>query len=216
MNDGATIALALTVNLGAMVSPGPDFLIVLRNALEHGRRAGIYTAVGIATGLAVHMAYCIAGIALVISRSIMLFNIIKWVGAAYLVYVGWQALRSRGMDIDAMKRRIGTGGAPDMAMLSSRKAYGMGFFTNIFNPKATLFFLALWTQVIGPSSMPVAHQAILACGVIMMGASWFSLVTLVMTMPAVRAQYARASKWVDRVTGGLFIALGLKLAVARL
>ncbi|HEY8192018.1 MAG TPA: LysE family transporter, partial [Alphaproteobacteria bacterium] len=195
--------------LGALVSPGPDFLIVLRNALGYSARAGIYTAAGIAAGLLVHMAYCIAGIGLVISQSIVLFNIIKWVGAGYLVYVGIGALRSKGA------------GLQDMAMndaapvKSGRQAFFNGVVTNVFNPKATLFFLALFTQMIGPGT-PFADQAILATAFVLTAFLWFSLVAAVMGIPRIRAGYARASKWIDRVFGAFFIALGAKLMLTRL
>lgn len=209
MHGAWGIILVYVVFLGALMSPGPDFLIVLRNTLGQSARTGIFTALGIACANAVHMTYCLAGIGLLIAHSIVLFNVIKWIGAGYLVYVGWHAVRSRGMTLgDGSPAR-----AP--AQKTDRQAFASGFITNLFNPKATLFFLALFTQMIDPA-MPLGARLVF-CGVCMLTAfSWFSLVSVVMGVPRVRTAYARASKGIDRVFGGFFIALGARLALVRL
>jgi threonine/homoserine/homoserine lactone efflux protein len=77
------------IALLAAISPGPDFAIVLRNALTHHQRAGIFTALGISAGILVHTSYCVLGLALIISQSILLFNIIKFVGAGYIIWELW-------------------------------------------------------------------------------------------------------------------------------
>lgn len=86
----------MSISFVAMISPGPDFLIVLRNALGLGRKHGIATALGIGSGLSIHMAYCIMGIGLIISQSIMLFSAIKYIGAAYLLWLGYKSVKSKG------------------------------------------------------------------------------------------------------------------------
>ena len=196
------------VLVGAMVSPGPDFLIVLRNSLGHSARAGIFTASGIALGNAFHMSYCLAGIGLLISHSLILFSVIKGVGALYLIYIGIGALRSRGVKAEEM----GTGASPAK---SGRKAFANGLITNIFNPKCTLFFLALFSQMIDPKT-PIFIQLVFCALCMVTAFCWFSLVALVMGVPAMRRRYARASRWLDRVFGGFFIALGARLALSRL
>jgi len=85
------------VSLVAVVTPGPDFALTLRNSLAYSRRAGLYTAVGVGAGNLVHATYSLIGIGAVISKSILLFNILKWVGAAYLIYVGIKSLKARRM-----------------------------------------------------------------------------------------------------------------------
>lgn len=207
MNELLSLALVYTVFIGALVSPGPDFLIVVRNALGHNMRAGIFTAAGIAAGLLIHMAYCLAGIGFVISQSVILFNLIKWAGAAYLVYVGIGALRSKGLP------DLGNEKITQPADKTDRQAFANGFVTNLFNPKATLFFLALFTQMISPE-IPLLLQAAF-CGLCIVTAfTWFSLVSLIMNRPAVRRFYGHASKGIDRICGGFFIGLGAKLALA--
>lgn len=202
-----SLSLAYIVFIGAMVSPGPDLLMVMRHSLGHHTKAGVLTAAGIALGNIVHAGYCIGGIALLISQSAVLFNLIKWLGAGYLVYVGIQSLRSKGMDLS----RVGE----DAGSIESRKAFQSGLITNLSNPKAIMFFMALYTQMIGPD-VPLPFQLIFAAVSIATAFSWFSLVAFLMGRGGVRRAYSRASKWIDRIFGGFFIVLGAKLAFVKM
>jgi RhtB (resistance to homoserine/threonine) family protein len=201
---------ALTVfalSFVAMVSPGPDFLCVLKNSLGHGFKAGAMTAVGIGLGVYVHITYCMVGLAVIISSSILLFSFIKWLGAAYLVYLAVQAFRSKGWA--GLEGKVAHG-----KPLSPRRALLQGFATNALNPKATLFFMALFTQVIDPHT-PLGVQFLYGVMCSTMGILWFVSVAAVMTRPAIRARFAKVSVWIDRTCGAAFIALAAKLALAR-
>jgi len=192
----------------ALASPGPDFVMAVRNSIMHSRRAGIMTAIGFGLGVGFHVSYCLGGLAIVISKSILLFNILKFAGAGYLFYVGYQALRSKGFDA-AADEDLKPVAMSDIAALRG------GFITNLFNPKATMFFLALFTQIIDPH-IGMAQQVVYGLTCILMTMLWFSIVATVLTTPAIRARFLKMSKWIDRVCGGLFIALGIKLAVTKL
>lgn len=202
--------MLVAVFMVALASPGPDFVMAVRNSVMYSRKTGIFTAIGFALGVMFHVAYCLAGLAFVISQSVLLFNIIKTVGALYLFYVGFQALRSKGFKPADVEE--GRTGGPLMSPLA---ALGCGFVTNLFNPKATLFFLALFTQILDPHILPV-EKIVYGLTCVVMTALWFSLVATVLTMPEIRTVFLRFSKWIDRICGGMFIALGLKLAVSRL
>lgn len=191
----------------ALASPGPDFVMAVRNSVMYSRRAGIVTAIGFGLGIGFHVAYCLGGLAIVISKSILLFNILKWIGAAYLFYVGIKALRSKGFEGQA----DADGG---YGVISDWQAFRSGFITNLFNPKATMFFLALFTQVIDPH-VGFAIQLTYGVTCILMATIWFSIVATVLTTPAIRQRFLKMSKWIDRVCGGLFIALGLKLIATK-
>lgn len=191
----------------ALASPGPDFVMAVRNSVLYSRKAGIYTAIGFGLGVAVHVTYSLAGLALIISQSVLLFNIIKWIGAAYLFYVGFKAIRSKGFD--AMSVEDGT--AKTMTPLEALRS---GFITNLFNPKATMFFLALFTQILDPH-LGIGAKLFYGATCVAMCMLWFSIVATVLTTPKIRAAFLRASKWVDRVCGAMFMALGVKLALAR-
>jgi len=196
----------MTATFIAMVSPGPDFLITMRNALGVGRASGIATAIGIGVAIAVHVAYSVFGLALIISQSIILFNIIKYLGAAYLIYCGIMALRSKGWEMTAEKAKN--------TSKTLKRSFIEGFVTNALNPKATLFFLALFTQVLTPDT-PMTWKVIYGGSLMIMVAGWFSFVSAVLTQETIRQKLSSISVWIDRVTGGFFIVLGLKIAAEK-
>ncbi len=201
-----TVAL---VHLLAVASPGPDFAVVVRESVAQGRRAGSWTALGVGCGIFVHVAYSLLGIGLIVSQSIVLFNLVKWLAAAYLVYLGWRALRARPMNLEAID------GANAPVARSAWRAFVIGFVTNGLNPKATLFFLSLFTVVISPDT-PLLVQA--GYGVYLAGATalWFLLVAWLFSRGRVRAGFARMGHWFDRLTGAVLIGLGARLALSEI
>jgi len=194
-------------HLLAVMSPGPDFALVLKTAIVNGRRAGIFTSIGVGLAILIHVAYSVAGIALLISQSILVFNIIKILGALYLIWIGVQALRSQKSDkalVDNEKIKHKN--------ISDFKAFQNGLVTNALNPKATLFFLSLFTQVINPGTSNIIKAAY---GIEMSLATmaWFSLVAVVMTHKTVQKRFVSIRHYIDRTFGVLLIGLGLKIAL---
>ncbi|WEX88954.1 LysE family translocator [Sinorhizobium garamanticum] len=193
----------------AIVSPGADLAMVIRQSLVHGRRQAIITSFGIGTSLMFHVTYTILGLGLIISQSIYLFNIVKWCGVAYLVYIGIKALRAGQTEIavDAGEVRAGR-------EQSAAKAFGLGFAANALNPKAVFFFLSIFSTVVSahtPMMVKFGYGLVMASCLIL----WFIGVSLFMTTPRMRAAFTRASKWIDRASGVVFIGLGLKLATEK-
>jgi RhtB (resistance to homoserine/threonine) family protein len=201
-----TVAL---IHLLAVASPGPDFAIVVRESVAHGRRAGTWTALGVGTGIFVHVAYSLLGIGLIVSQSIVLFNALKWLAAAYLFYIGIKALRAKPAAPGSLEV-VG-----DSAERSPRGAFMTGFVTNGLNPKATLFFLSLFTVVINPHT-PLAVQAGYGVYLAFATAIWFCLVALLFSQRRVRAGFARMGHWFDRLMGAVLVGLGVKLAFTEL
>ncbi|MEW9046440.1 MAG: LysE family transporter [Stutzerimonas stutzeri] len=201
-----TVAL---VHLLAVASPGPDFAVVVRESVARGRRAGSWTALGVGCGIFVHVAYSLLGIGLIVSQSIVLFNLFKWLAAAYLVYLGWRVLRARPMSLEAID------GTNAPVARSAWRAFVIGFVTNGLNPKATLFFLSLFTVVISPDT-PLLVQA--GYGLYLAGATalWFLLVAWLFSRGRVRAGFARMGHWFDRLTGAVLIGLGARLALSEI
>lgn len=196
-----TVAL---VHLLAVASPGPDFAVVVRESLSRGRAAGTWTALGVGSGILVHVAYSLAGIGLVVSQPVALFNALKWLAASYLVYLGVRALRAA----PAVE-------SPAVATARARpagRAFLVGFVTNGLNPKATLFFLSLFTLVIDPHT-PLVVQAGYGVYLAVATAAWFCLVAWAFSRARVRAAFARLGHWLDRLMGGVLIALGARLAL---
>ena len=201
----AFFTLAVIHFLG-LVSPGPDFALMTKQSLTRSRREAICTALGIALANFTHATYCILGIGIVISNSILLYNTIKYIGAAYLLFLGIKALFHKS-PTDAETCEHITKSA------SSQRAMVIGFLGGILNPKATLFFLALFTQVIGPET-PFTIQFGYAIYMMSVAFLWFSFLASVLTLERIRHAFRRAEIWIERVMGAVLIALGLKVAFA--
>jgi RhtB (resistance to homoserine/threonine) family protein len=199
-----TVAL---VHLLAVASPGPDFAVVIRESVSHGRRAGIFTALGVGCGIFLHVAYSLLGIGLIVSQSLVLFAVLKWLAAAYLLYIGFRALRAQPAD-PAVLEALAAGSAR-----SARGAFATGFLTNALNPKATLFFLSLFTVVIDPHTprlIQAGYGVYLACAT----GLFFCLVALLFSQGRIRSGFARLGHWFDRLMGAVLIALGVRLALS--
>ncbi|MCY1432563.1 Threonine efflux protein [compost metagenome] len=195
----------ITITILACISPGPDFAMVSRNGLLLSRRAGVLTAVGIGMGVLVHVCYTLLGLGLVLQQTPWLFNALKLAGAAYLVYLGIQMLRS--------KPAIEQLDAPPPAM-SDLAALRTGFLTNALNPKTSIFIVSLFMGVIQPDT---ALTMQIAYGLFIAGAHamWFSLVALCFSAGMVREKLVAARQWIDRVFGGLLVSFGILLTIAQ-
>ncbi len=196
----------IAVHLLAVASPGPDFAMVLRQSLVAGRKAAIWTSIGIGSGILVHVVYTILGLGLIISQSIQLFNLIKLVGAAYLVYIGWKSLRAVPNQDTVLENAVSQETYP------VSRALRIGFLTNALNPKATLFFLSLFSVIIKPETPPLV-QAGYGFYMSVATAIWFCGLSLVLTQQRVRQGFSRFGHWAERAMGGVLIALGIKLAL---
>ena len=200
-----TVAL---VHLLAVASPGPDFAIVLRESVSNGRHAGIWTALGVGSGILLHVGYCLLGIGLIVSQSIVLFNLLKWLAAAYLIYIGIRALQARPADPASAEL------AP-LAARSPRAAFVRGFVTNGLNPKATLFFLSLFPLAISRQT-PLLVQAGYGLYLALATAVWFCAVALLFSQARVRRGVVRLGHWFDRLMGAVLVGLGIKVAFSEL
>jgi RhtB (resistance to homoserine/threonine) family protein len=203
------LILLIGLMMVALVSPGPDFVMTVKNSILNSRRAGLMTALGLALGVIIHVTYCMVGLATVISKSILLFNIIKYVGAGYLIYIGIMALRSKGFDGGIAVENGNKQTMSDWQALSS------GFITNLFNPKATMFFLAMFTQIVDPH-VPLSMQFVYGITCFSMTFLWFSIVATILTVETVRSRFLRAAQWIDRICGAALIALGVRLAITKM
>ncbi|MBV2206178.1 MAG: LysE family transporter [Pseudomonas sp.] len=201
-----TVAL---VHLLAVASPGPDFAVVVRESVTQGHRIGSWTALGVGCGIFLHVAYSLLGIGLIVSQSIVLFNLFKWLAAAYLLYLGWRALQARPLSVAELDA------AQNVPERSAGKAFVIGFVTNGLNPKATLFFLSLFTVVIDPDT-PLLVQAGYGIYLALATTGWFCLVAWLFSRARVRAGFARMGHWFDRATGAVLIGLGARLAFSEM
>ncbi len=196
------IAVAVITAL-AVISPGADFAMIVRNSYLHGRSTGLVSAAGVATGVLVHVTYTMLGVGLLIASSTALFTAIKLIGAAYLVYVGIKTFRARPVELD-LERTV---------EISKSGAFRSGFLTNVLNPKTTLFVVSTFTQVVQPGT-PVLQQG--AYGLFMSFAHlvWFGAVAMFFSHSRLRAAMLRGQRALNKVIGSVLGGLGVSLAFA--
>jgi len=197
------------IHVLAVMSPGPDLAYVIKESLTHGRGAGFFAAVGLGAGILLHCAYSILGLGLIISQSIVLFSILKYMSAAYLIYIGIKGLLTKRVTPTThsdVHKSLQKGDKRSIVQQISG-----GFFCNALNPKATVFFLMVFSQIINPTT-PLWVQAGYA---IIMGIQtmlWFSVISFIISHGSVRGFLQHSMHWVERTMGAVLIALGLKVA----
>lgn len=199
--------LVALVHFLAVISPGPDFAVIIRQSLRYGRAIAISTAVGIGAGLSVHIIYSLLGVSALMLTLPWLLIVAKIIGAGYLIYLGILFIKSQPkgtLDIEHNGKNKPTNGY---------KAFMLGFFTNATNPKATLFFLSLFTSLINPKT-PLLIQAGYGLWMIIITALWFSLVSIMFTQERLRNRFMRISHWIERATGGILLVLAAALLVS--
>jgi len=197
------ILVIVSITFLVLISPGPDMIIVMRNTIVGGRPAGLMTSLGILAGNLLHISYCVAGIGWLISQSIVAFSILKYAGAAYLVYLGISSFRSDKQSLAVAERGND---------LPDRSWFLQGIINNILNPKGTLFFLGVFTMVITPETTFGATLILIACMNIMCAAFWLFFVAT-LDHPAIRQFIERFQQVTNRVFGTLLVALGLRVAL---
>jgi threonine efflux protein len=202
-------AVITVVHLLAAASPGPDFAYVTRQSLIHGRRAGLLASAGIALGLGIHIVYSAAGLAAVIAHSSHWMTAIKIVGGAYLLYLGIKGLRSRKVAAIASN-----GSAEHVLPVSAWRQVLGGFLCNALNPKAPIYFLALFTVVLSPD-LPAPTLVAYGAWLMVLQWSWFTLVALLLAHRQVRERMLGVRHWIDRAFGAAMVALGLRVLTAR-
>lgn len=197
-----------SVALLAAMSPGPDFLVVSKNSLVYSRKAGVFTALGVGFAILVHVGYTLIGIGLVISQSIVLFSLIKILGAVYLVYLGTKLLVAKEEDTQPAYAQ------DSFSKKTTTQAFKEGFLTNVLNPKATVFFVSIFSQFISPE-LSVFAQTLLGLEVAIIVALWFVVLALILTVSSVKSAFARFQNRMLKIMGVALIALGVKVAISR-
>ncbi|MGW1804259.1 LysE family translocator [Streptomyces sp. NPDC002078] len=198
------ILAVAVITVLAVIAPGADFAMIVRNSYLYGRRTGLLAAAGVAAGVLVHVTYTLLGVGLLIASSTALFTVIKLIGAAYLVYVGIRTYRTRGeLKIDLADRRE----------LTPFAALRAGFLTNVLNPKTTLFVVSTFAQVVSPDT-PLYQQVGYGLFMSLAHLLWFGVVATFFSQARMRALMLRGQKILNKVIGSVLAGLGVSLALA--
>lgn len=204
--DETKLVLFLAASLVVIVAPGPDNILILTRGVTLGRKAALISATGASTGLVCHSLFAAAGLSAILASSATAYSIVKYLGAAYLIYLGVRSLLDR-------KRFVLSGGGA--SPLSLHRVYGQAILSNVFNPKIAVFFLAYLPQFVGPSTGSAVALQLLTLGLIFAFATWviFSIIAYFSgALGSLLRRRPRTASVLSWLTGGVLVGLGLRLA----
>lgn len=199
------------VHFLAVVVPGPDFIVTVRQSIRFGRKIGVATALGIGTGISVHVGYTLLGVAVLFKVYPILLRGVSFLGAGYLCYLGWKLIFSHSVtsNIDPLGESAG-----NFSNISRSESWGgafyKGFFTNATNPKATLFFLAIFTTIVSPAT-PMDIQIGYGLWMCSVNAIWFTVIALIFGVGSIRSGFLRFGKNLELIMGAILIAFAVRL-----
>ncbi|MBA2517536.1 MAG: LysE family translocator [Solirubrobacterales bacterium] len=204
MPDQSTLVVFAAASLALIAIPGPSVIFIVTRSLEHGRRAGLVSMLGVEAGALIHVVAAAIGLSALLASSAVAFTIVKYVGAAYLIVLGLQALRSGR-----------TGQVEPPPPVTRAKLFRQGAVVNLFNPKVAIFFLAFLPQFVDPARGAVALQAGL------LGMCFIALAVLSDSVYALVAgslgdhlrRSASLRRLLDRVSGFVYLTLGAAAAL---
>lgn len=203
--------LAFLVVAGLLtITPGADMALVMRHALAGGTRPAFFASLGICLGTLIWGAASALGVSVILAQSAVAFAVLKYVGGAYLVYVGARAL----------KDALGTGSTTTVTentkeMKSSWQAFGQGLLTNLLNPKVAVFYLTFLPQFVSPDRPVLPQSVFLAFTHVVMGLVWLTLYARFIDRMAAVLLTDRVKRRIEALTGTVLMALGIRLALAR-
>jgi len=191
------------------LTPGADTMYILGRSITQGKKAGILSAFGISTGAIFHIIFATLGLSIILAKSAIAFEIVKYAGAAYLIFLGFKAILKKTDEKFELSK--------ENQVTNYRKIYISGVFTNILNPKVALFFLAFLPQFIDPSyAENYLPFLILGITFLTTGTIWCLILALFASKLSnrIRKNY-KIKNWLDKITGVLFLTLGIKLALTK-
>lgn len=203
-----TMAAFFVASICLALAPGPDNLFVLTQSALSGRGAGLVVMLGLCTGLVFHTAGVALGVAIVFQASAIAFSLLKMCGAAYLLYLAWQAFHASTTQIDRVERSVP----------SFWKLYRRGIVMNVTNPKVSIFFLAFLPQFADPSRGSISLQMMLLGGLFIMSTVlvFGGIALLAGTLGHWLNRSDRTQKYLHKLAGVVFVGLAFKLAAARI
>ncbi|RPA61918.1 LysE family translocator [Shewanella frigidimarina] len=213
--DMTLLAGLAVIHIVALMSPGPDFAIIVKMATQQTRLTALYCALGIAVAILIHTFLSLMGISVMIQQSHVAFMAVQLIGSSYLAWMGYGALKSAITSIISKRRNVDT---PSMqqnvakaALVSSLKGFKIGLYTNLLNPKALIFFITLFSVLITPL---VNYQTKIAATVLLfvLSLAWFSLLALILSKPRVQQKLLAANTVIDLLVGIIFIAVAVTIA----
>ncbi|WP_147805240.1 LysE family translocator [Alkalicoccus halolimnae] len=196
---------AVIIGLAAAFLPGPDFVLLIKNSLQYGRKHGIYTALGVSTAVIIHISVSISGFSLVIEKVPFLLDVIRAAGSSYLIYLGYKAVKSTS----AAGYKINTLAASKD--LHAKTSFNKGFICNFFNPNSILFFLSVFSQLV-EGDVPMLINWLYGAVILTLVAGFYMLFAIGISQRTCRMVYIKYSRTIERSLGLLLIVFALTIA----
>lgn len=210
MNEVTILITLASIHFIALMSPGPDFALVVQNATRHGRQTGLYIALGLSCGILLHSLLSLTGISYLVHQQPTLFAIIQLAGGSYLLYLGYGALKATWQIIQNHDDDADIVNSNDLILTNKRQAFSKGFATNILNPKALVFFISLMSSLV-PADMSLSGKGFAL--IILFGLSlfWFSLLAWMLSTKALQKKLSEATVYIDGLCGVVFSLIGASI-----
>lgn len=202
----ASFVAIASIHTAAVISPGPDVALTIRNSLLHSRKVGLAGALGTTVGMCIHLTYTVFGIGYLVSEMPKVMTGIQLAGAVYLLYLGYHSFKSDGNAMGDLSLQKGDGPA-----ITPFQAFRIGVINNVLNPLVILLFIGILSAYI-TSETPAIVQGMYGALMISITFTWFAFVALFFSIDKIRLQFLKLGKWLERLTGGALIAFGLKVA----
>lgn len=203
-----------TAYIICVVSPGPDFALVVRNSVMYSRRTGMFTALGTSFGLILHATYTFVGLGILIQQSEWGFTIIKIFGACYLAYLGLTSFFTKSKSLEELSKIEENADSNAVGEdLTTFQAIRIGFLTDALNPFCMVFFISIFALIFG-HDMTLPMQLFFGAEIFLLALLWFLGVAYFFSDQRIRVLFARLGMWFGRMTGSVLIYFGLRLAMA--
>lgn len=190
----------LTIHLMASISPGPDFVVVSQKTLHHGRKAGVFCGAGVCVGLLFHISYTVAGLTTVLGYSACIAQGIGLLGGSYLVFLGYKSING-----SFSKQEVTL--CKEENDIAAKSAFRSGLIVNIFNPKASVYIISLFSIVISPT-LDSEKLLVVIISIILVQMAWYLVFIFIVTLPRVRVIFDRNVYFIDRLLGLLMVLMG--------
>ncbi len=210
MNEVTILITLASIHFIALMSPGPDFALVVQNATRHGRQTGLYIALGLSCGILLHSLLSLTGISYLVHQQPTLFAIIQLAGGSYLLYLGYGALKATWYTIQHHDDDTDSVHSTDLILTNKREAFSKGFATNILNPKALVFFISLMSSLV-PADMSLSGKGFALLILFGLSLFWFSLLAWMLSTKALQKKSHEATVYIDGLCGAVFTIIGVSI-----
>jgi len=210
MNEFSILITLASVHFIALMSPGPDFALVVQNATRYGRQTGVYIALGLSFGILLHAILSLTGVSYLVHQQPTLFALVQIAGGSYLLYLGFGALKGTWQTLSSKSIVSEQKSNPDLLLSNKRQAFSRGFATNILNPKALVFFISLMSTLV-PASMSLTGKGIALVILWSLSLAWFSFLAWALSTERLQAKLKSLAVYIDGLCGLIFTVIGVSI-----